>query len=85
MVSSSSSTIGSSYISGCSPVVSSASVPPKKREGWLYDVVGVLGRNYHELSLFLRGMKGNLFLGGFFFFIFVPEKLKLIEQINCNY
>jgi len=49
--------IGSSNISGCSPKGSSGTLPPKKREGWLCDVVGVLGKNFPELSLFLRGMK----------------------------
>lgn len=51
MFSSSSSSIGSSNILGCSPKGSSGSLPPKKREGWLCDVVGMLGKNFPELSL----------------------------------
>ena len=41
--SSSSSPIGSSNMSGFSPKGSSSSQPPKKREGWLLDAVGVFG------------------------------------------
>jgi len=53
MVSSSSSAIGSSYIFGCSLIGSFGSLPLKKREGWLCDVMGVLGRNFPKFSLFL--------------------------------
>jgi len=58
---SSSSPVGFSNMSGCSPKGSSTSHPLKKREGWLLDVVGVFGKNFPKLSLFLRGMKGNVF------------------------
>lgn len=53
--------IGSSNMSGFSPKGSSNSLSPRKREGWLLDVVGVFGKNFPELSLFLQGMKGNVF------------------------
>jgi len=37
------------------------SQPSKKREGWLCEAVGVLCNNFFELSLLLKGMKGNIF------------------------
>lgn len=49
----SSSPIGSSKISGYSSKGSSNSQPPKKKEGWILEVVGVFGRNFPKLSLFL--------------------------------
>ena len=45
--------IGSSKISGCSPKGLSNSHPSKKREGWLFEVVEVFGRNFPKLFLFL--------------------------------
>ena len=59
--SSSSSLVGSSNMLGFSPKGSSSSQPPKKREVWLLDEVGVFGKNFPKLSIFLRGMKGNVF------------------------
>jgi len=60
--------IDSSKISGCLPKGSSNAQLPKKREGWMFEVVGVFGRNIPKLSLFLRGMK-EVFLVSFMFFI----------------
>jgi len=68
MFSFSSSYIGSSNMSSYSPRGSSLSQPSKKRDGWLCEAVGVLGKNFPELFLFLRGMKGNIF--GWFLFLF---------------
>jgi len=48
-----SSPIGSSKSSDYSPNGSSNSQPLKKREGWLFELVGVFGRNFLKLSLFL--------------------------------
>ncbi|MCY6524992.1 hypothetical protein, partial [Actinobacillus pleuropneumoniae] len=45
--------VDSSKISHCSPKGSSNSQPPKKREGWRFEVVGIFGRNFPKLSLFL--------------------------------
>ena len=59
--SSSSSHVGSSNMSHFSPEISSNSHPPKKREGWLLDVVEVFGKKFPKLSLFLRDVKGNIF------------------------
>lgn len=61
-------------MSGYSPKGSSSSQPPKKREGWLLDAVGVFGKNFPRLSLFLRGMKGNVF-GLVLYFFFLNQKV----------
>ena len=53
--------IGSSDMSCYSPKGSSNSQSPKKREDWLLDVVGVFGKKIPDVSLILRGMKGNIF------------------------
>ena len=76
---SSSPPIGSSNISGCSPKGPSNSQPPKKREGWLFEVVGVFGGNFHKLSLFLQSMK-EVFLLCFSFF----QALKLIAELKSQ-
>lgn len=70
---SSSPTIDSSNIYGFSPKGSSNSQPSKKREGWLFEVVGVFGRKFPKLSLFLGGMK-EVFL---FCFVFFQSSRKL--------
>ena len=48
-----SSPVSSSNMLGFSPKGSSNSQPPKKREGWILDVVGLFGKNFPKLSLFL--------------------------------
>ena len=68
MVSSSSFPIGSSNISSCLLDGSSSSHPPKKREGCLFDGVGVFGKKIPELSLLLRGMKEICFFSFRVFF-----------------
>lgn len=65
---SSSSPVGSSNMSGCSSKGSSSSQPLKNREGWLFEVVGVFGKNFPKLSLFLRGMEKEKFCFVLFFF-----------------
>jgi len=60
--SSSSSLVGSSNIYGFSPKGSFSSQPLKKREGGLFEVVGVFGKNFPKLSLFLEYMKKMFFL-----------------------
>jgi len=52
---------------------------PKKREGWLCEVVGALGKYFPMLSLFLQGMKGNIF--GWFLFLFPTLKVPIEIEI----
>ena len=60
--------------------------PLKKREGWLCEAVGVLGKKIPELSLFLRGMKENFFwlvFVSFFPTLIVPTEAE-IDKTNYN-
>jgi len=53
--------VGSSNMSSFSPKGSSSSQPPKKREGWFLEAVGVFAKNFPNLSLFLQGMERIFF------------------------
>ena len=76
--SSSSSLVSFSNILGCSPKGSSNSQPAKKREGWMFEAVGVFGKNFPKLSLFLRGMEGNSFGLVLYYFL----NLKVLAELK---
>ena len=77
---SSSPPVDSSKISGCSPTGSSNTQLLKKREGWVFEVVGVFGRNIPKLSLFLQGTKEVFFLSFMFFF----QALRLTAELKSQ-
>ena len=81
----SSSPVGSSNISGFSHKGSSNSQPLEKREGWLFEAVGVFGKNFPKLSLFLQGMKKMfLFCSEFFQTLKVIAELKFQTELKLT-